>query len=99
VGRESWRRRVGLSCALGVLLAVTASAPLASAKTAAKVNKNKPRTAAVLFVVQGTGGSYADTGDGTATLTLTGVNGQATWFNDRPQRQAGSASPKIRLMP
>lgn len=46
----------------------------------------------MLFVVQGTGGSYADTGDGTATLTLTGVNGQATWFNDRPQRQAGTAA-------
>jgi hypothetical protein len=75
-----------------VVLAMSALAWPANADTAAKANKNKPKTAALLFVVQGTGGSYTDNGNGTAALTLTGVNGLTTWFTDRPQRQAGTAA-------
>jgi len=52
--------------------------------------KPKTRTAALLFVVQGTTGTYARTSDGTAVLTLTGADQLATWFTDRPDRQAGT---------
>jgi len=51
----------------------------------------KGKTAPLLFAVQGSGGTFAQ-GSGVATLTLNGVKGQATWFTDRPNRQAGTAS-------
>jgi hypothetical protein len=89
MGRGSWRPRVVLTCAICVLIAMSTLAAPASANTAAKA---KPKSAALLFVVQGTGGTYTDNGNGTAALTLTGVNGSATWFNDRPQRQAGTTA-------
>jgi hypothetical protein len=89
MGRRLKRRRVVLGCALGLLMGMSGLALPANADIA---TKNQPKTAALLFVLQGTGGTYADNGNGTATLTLTGVNGLATWFNDRPQRQAGTAA-------
>lgn len=60
----------------------TANAPL----------RSQLKTAALLFVVQGTGGSYTDEGNGAAMLALTGISEQMTWFNDRPERQAGTTT-------
>jgi hypothetical protein len=59
--------------------------------------KRRPKTAPLLFVVQGTGGSYTDNGNGTAALTLTGINGLTTWFTDRPQRHAGNTATPVAL--
>jgi hypothetical protein len=91
MGRGSWRRRLGLACAVGIVVALAAPA---GANTFAQ---GKAKTAPLLFAVQGTGGTYTDDGNGTATLTLTGVNGQATWFTDRPQRQAGNTAIPVAL--
>lgn len=43
-----------------------------------------------LFVQTADAGSYADNGDGTATLTLTGAAPLMTFFSDRPVRDAGT---------
>jgi hypothetical protein len=80
--------------AIAVLLvigSVIVVCPLVAASVPAKAKaKAKARTAALLFTVQGTGGTYAPAADGFAALTVTGVDQLATWFTDRPDRQAGT---------
>jgi hypothetical protein len=68
------------------LLALLGAA-LAGAPAAAQA-----ATPSTLYVVNAKSGSLIPRGDSTTdfTLTLAGVDAQATWFTDRPNRQAGA---------
>jgi hypothetical protein len=87
--RGSWKRRAALIGALGMLGSM---AMLAASASADSRSRAAPKTAALLFVVQGTGGTYTASPTGADVLALTGVDEQATWFTDRPDRQAGTTA-------
>ena len=80
------RHLVKTLVALAVLGAVPASAAAAPALTGV------PSDASLLFSLESRAGTLvpdARAGKGRFTLTLRGVERRATWFTDRPQRNAG----------
>ena len=87
--RAGARRATVVAVALttAVLTLVAVAAPGAGA-----AKGSTPKTSALLFALRADGGTFTPIEDSTTAfwLDLTGVAPTATWFTDRPNRQAGS---------